>query len=123
MQILDLLQKIVFGVRLRRIEGGTKSLSEKLGKGLKWQNGVCVDDLSEESEGIFLHSKNKSFGPFNNVICAVQANQLKFLPKNYDLEKKNPKNPSPMIREPSGYTMIYASCLKERMTGLHYTIR
>ena len=87
LQIFDILQKIVFGVRLRRIEGGTKALAEKLGKGLNWQSGVCVDDLSEESEGIFLSSKNKKFGPFNNVICAVQANQLKFLPKDYDLEK------------------------------------
>ena len=88
MQILDLLQKIVFGVRLRRIEGGTKALAEKLGKGLNLKSGVCVEDLSEKSAGIFLRSQNKDFGPFNNVICAVQANQLEFLPKQYDLEKK-----------------------------------
>jgi len=31
MQILDLMKKIVFGVRLRRIAGGTKALAEKLG--------------------------------------------------------------------------------------------
>ena len=88
MQILDLLQKIVFGVRLRRIEGGTKALAEKLGKGLNLKSGVCVEDLSEKSAGIFLRSQNKDFGPFNNVICAVQANQLEFLPKQYDLERK-----------------------------------
>ena len=64
-QILDLLQKIVFGVRLQRIEGGTKALAENLGKGLSWQSGVCVDNLSEESEGIFLSSKNKKFGQVN----------------------------------------------------------
>ena len=88
MQILDLLKKIVFGVRLRRIEGGTKALAEKLGKGLNLKSGVCVEDLSEKSAGIFLRSQNKDFGPFNNVICAVQANQLEFLPKQYDLERK-----------------------------------
>ena len=88
MQILDLMKKIVFGVRLRRIAGGTKALAEKLGKGLNWQSGVYVEDLSEESAGIFLRSQNKIFGPFNNVICAVQANQLKFLPNHYDLELK-----------------------------------
>ena len=87
MQILDLLQKIVFGVRLRRIEGGTKALAEKLGKGLNLKSGVRVKDLSEKSAGIFLRSQNKDFGPFNNVICAVQANQLEFLPKQYDLER------------------------------------
>jgi len=88
MQILDLLKKIVFGVRLRRIEGGTKALAEKLGKGLNLKSGVCVEDLSEKSAGIFLRSQNKDFGPFNNVICAVQANQIEFLPKQYDLERK-----------------------------------
>ena len=88
MQILDLMKKIVFGVRLRRIAGGTKALAEKLGKGLNWQSGVYVEDLSEESAGIFLRSQNKNFGPFNNVICAVQANQLKFLPNHYDRELK-----------------------------------
>ena len=88
MQILDLLQKIVFGARLRRIEGGTKALAEKLGKGINLKSGVCVEDLSEKSSGIFLRSPNKDFGPFDNVICAVQANQLKFLPKHYDLEQK-----------------------------------
>ena len=85
MQILDLLQKIVFGVRLRRIEGGTKALAEKLVNGLNLQSGVCIEDLSEESSGIFLSSQKKDFGPFNYVICAVQANQLKFLPKQYHL--------------------------------------
>jgi len=87
-QILDLLQKIVFGVRLQRIEGGTKALAEKLVKGLNLKSGVFVEDLSEKSSGIFLRSQNKNFGPFENVICAVQANQLKFLPKHYDHERK-----------------------------------
>ncbi len=87
-QILDLMKKIVFGDRLRRIKGGTKALAEELGKGLKWESGVLVENLSENSEGIFLISKNKNFGPFKNVICAVQANQLKFLPNYYDLELK-----------------------------------
>ena len=91
-QILDLMKKIVFGERLRRITGGTKALAEKLGKELNWESGVRVEDLSEESEGIFLSSKNKKFGPFNSVICAVQANQLKFLPNHYGLELKTLKS-------------------------------
>ncbi len=91
-QILDLMKKIVFGDRLRRITGGTKALAEKLGKELNWESGVRVEDLSEESEGIFLSSKNKKFGPFNSVICAVQANQLKFLPNHYGLELKTLKS-------------------------------
>ena len=88
MQILDLLQKIIFGVRLRRLKGGSKALAEKLGKGLNWQSGVFVDYLTEKSEGVFLSSKNKNYGPFNYVISAVQANQLEFLPKHYELERK-----------------------------------
>ena len=91
-QILDLMKKIVFGDRLRRITGGTKALAEKLGKELRWESGVLVEDLSEKSEGIFLSSKNKKFGPFNNVICAVQANQIKFLPNHYGLELKTLKS-------------------------------
>ena len=86
------MKKIVFGDRLRRITGGTKALAEKLGKELNWESGVYVEDLSEKSEGIFLSSKNEKFGPFNNVICAVQANQIKFLPNHYGLELKTLKS-------------------------------
>ena len=124
LQIFDILQKIVFGVRLRRIEGGTKALAEKLGKGLNWQSGVCVDDLSEESEGIFLSSKNKNFGPFNNVICAVQANQLKFLPKDYELEKKILKS----FPYDSGTLWIHSDLRfmpkrKNDWSALHYQVK
>jgi len=87
-QILDLLQTIVFGARLLRLQGGTKALAEKLGEGLNWQNGIRVDKLVEKSSGIFLHSKNAGFGPFDYVICAVQANQLDFLPEQYARESQ-----------------------------------
>ena len=87
-QILDLLQTIVFGARLLRLQGGTKALAEKLGEGLNWQNGIRVDKLVEKSSGIFLHSKNAGFGPFDHVICAVQANQLDFLPEQYARESQ-----------------------------------
>jgi len=87
-QILDLLQTIVFGARLLRLQGGTKALAEKLGEGLNWQNGIRVDKLVEKSSGIFLHSKNAGFGPFDYVICAVQANQLEFLPEQYARESQ-----------------------------------
>ena len=88
MQILDLLKKIVFGARLRRIQGGTKALAEKLGEGLNLQKGIRVEKLVEKSSEIFLHSKNATFGPFDYVICAVQANQLNFLPEQYSSESK-----------------------------------
>jgi len=87
-QILDLLKKIVFGARLRRIQGGTKALAEKLGEGLNLQKGIRVEKLVEKSSEIFLHSKNATFGPFDYVICAVQANQLNFLPEQYSSESK-----------------------------------
>ncbi len=87
-QILNLLQTIVFGARLLRLQGGTKALAEKLGEGLNWQNGIRVDKLVEKSSGIFLHSKNAGFGPFDYVICAVQANQLDFLPEQYARESQ-----------------------------------
>jgi len=87
-QILNLLQKIVFGARLRRFQGGTKALAEKLGEGLNWQNGIRVEKLMEKSTGIFLHSQKMRFGPFDYVICAVQANQLNFLPEQYSSESK-----------------------------------
>jgi len=86
-QILGLLQKIVFGAKLRRIEGGTKALAEKLGEGLKWECGTRVEKLIEKSTEIFLHSKNEILGPFDFVICAVQANQINFLPKQYTRER------------------------------------
>ena len=52
------------------------------------KSGIYVKGLSEQPSGIFLRSQNEDFGPFDNVICAVQANQLKFLPKHYNLERK-----------------------------------
>ena len=87
-QILNLLQTIVFGPRLRRFQGGTKALAEKLGEGLNWQNGIQVEKLVEKSSGIFLYSQNTRFGPFDYVICSVQANQLNFLPEKYSSESK-----------------------------------
>jgi len=87
-QILDLLQKIVFGARLRRLQGGTKALADKLGEGLNFQKGIRVEKLVEKSSGIFLHSQNATFGPFDYVISAVQANQLNFLPEQYSSESK-----------------------------------
>ena len=124
MQILDLLQKIVFGVRLRRIEGGTKALAEKLGKGLNFKSGIYVKDLSEEPSGIFLRSQNEDFGPFDNVICAVQANHLNFLPKHYDLEK-NILNSFPYD---SGTLWIHSDKnfmpkRKEDWSALHYQVK
>ena len=83
-----MLQKIVFGSRLRRLNGGTKELAKKLGEDLTWKSGVRVEELSEKSSGIFLRSQNTEFGPFDHVICAVQANQLKFLPEHYHRERK-----------------------------------
>ena len=76
----------MFGARLRRIEGGTKALAEKLGEDLNWQNGIRVEKLVEKSSGIFIYSQNMKFGPFDYVICAVQANQLNFLPEQYSNE-------------------------------------
>ena len=87
-QILDLLQKIVFGSRLRRLQGGTKALAEKLGADLTWKSGIRVEELSEKSSGTFLRSQNNEFGPFDYVICAVQANHLNFLPEQYHRERK-----------------------------------
>jgi len=87
-QILNLLQKIVFGARLRRIQGGTKMLAKKLGERLNWQCGTRVEKLIEKSTEIFLHSKNTKLGPFDFVICAVQANQINFLPRKYTREIK-----------------------------------
>ena len=86
-QILVLLQKIVFGSRLRRIKGGTKALAEKLGKGQNWKYDTFVEKLVEDSKGIYLNSKKSQLGPFDYVICATQANQLNFLPEKYNHEK------------------------------------
>ena len=87
-QILDILQKIVFGDRLRRLHGGTKSLAEKLGKDLNWHCGLSVKKLVENQKEIIIHSNNGELGPFDIVICAVQANQLNFLPNKYENERK-----------------------------------
>ncbi len=124
MQILELLKKIVFGVRLRRIEGGTKALAEKLGKGLNFKSGIYVKDLSEQPSGIFLRSQNEDFGPFDNVICAVQANHLNFLPKHYDLEKNILKS----FPYDSGTLWIHSDKnfmpkRKEDWSALHYQVK
>ena len=87
-QVLKLLNRIVFGTELLRMSGGTRALAGKLGESLKWYSGNHVKRLDIRSQGIFLHSEKAALGPFSRVICAVQANQLDFLPPNFSRERK-----------------------------------
>ena len=68
--------------------GGTSALAEKLGESLQWYSGNHVKRLDVRSQGIFLDSEKAALGPFSRVICAVQANQLDFLPPNFSRERK-----------------------------------
>ena len=86
-QVLKLLNRIVFGTELLRMSGGTRALAGKLGESLKWYSGNHVKRLDIRSQGIFLHSEKAALGPFSRVICAVQANQLGFLPPNFSRER------------------------------------
>ncbi len=78
-QLLPLLEGILKGPPLQRLEGGTSALVTGLARGLTLHAGSRVTQVREESSGVRVHNERGEGGVFDRVIIATQANHLQFL--------------------------------------------
>jgi len=78
-QLLSLLNEIVHGGRLQRLQGGTSALVQALSKGLHGYSGSPVAHIGDQEHQVLVRNARGDGGLFDRVIIATQANQLDFL--------------------------------------------
>lgn len=74
--LLTLLDTIVHGDTLRRLQGGTPALVRALADGLDLIAGSPVRQVQLQADGVRVENTRGEGGHFDRVIMAVQANQL-----------------------------------------------
>jgi len=77
--LLVLLRDILFGSRMRRLQGGTRALVSKLAEDLNWITGSPVVSLTQNSSGVTITNARGEKGEFARVVIAAQANHMDFL--------------------------------------------
>jgi uncharacterized protein len=88
-QLLLLLQQILHGDGLVRLQGGTTALVEGLTLGLPRISGSAVQQVIEREQAVEVRNGRGEGGLYDRVIIATQANQLDFLQgERYQLEKQ-----------------------------------
>ena len=86
-QLLSLLNTIVHGDTLVRLQGGTPALVAALGKDLLRISGSPVQSVRELAEGVEVLNARGEGGIFDRVVVATQANQLGFLDTPWQREQ------------------------------------
>lgn len=79
LDLLTLLETIVHGDTLLRLQGGTTALVTALATGLDFYSGSPVMVVSQDAAGVLVKNQRGEGGHFDRVIVATQANQLDFL--------------------------------------------
>lgn len=79
LELMTLLETIVHGNTLRRLQGGTPALVEALATGLEFISGSPVVAVQQEAGKVQVRNQRGEGGHFDRVIVATQANQLGFL--------------------------------------------
>lgn len=77
--LLRLLDTIVHGERLLRLEGGTSALVEALARGITFRSGDAVVQVAPREHGVTLRTAAGGGGDFDRVIVAVPAHRAEFL--------------------------------------------
>lgn len=77
--LLQLLDTIVHGATLRRLQGGTPALVKGLGQGVKFVSGSPVVSLRQNEDVVAVTNARGEGGFFQRVIVATAANQTDFL--------------------------------------------
>lgn len=77
--LLQLLDTIVHGATLRRLQGGTPALVNGLTRDLTFISGAPVLAVQQREEGVAVHNARGEGGYFQRVIVATPANQNSFL--------------------------------------------
>jgi predicted NAD/FAD-binding protein len=78
-QLLALLDTIVHGETLRRLEGGTSALVQGLSRGLTLCSGSPVTVLVQEGEKVRVQNARGESGLYDRAIIATQANHTNFV--------------------------------------------
>lgn len=78
-QLLPLLDDIMHGDRLLRLQGGTGALVAALAEGLTLVSGSPVRRVAEHDDQVLVRNARGDGGLFDRVIIATQANELDFL--------------------------------------------
>lgn len=79
MELLTLLETIVHGDTLRRLQGGTPALVQALARDLDLVSGSPVAEVRQDDIGVLVRNQRGDSGRYDRVIIATQANQLGFL--------------------------------------------
>lgn len=77
--LLQLLETIVHGAALRRLQGGTPALVNGLGKDLAFVSGSPIVSLRQKDDGVTVSNARGEAGHFQRVIVATAAHQTDFL--------------------------------------------
>jgi predicted NAD/FAD-binding protein len=77
--LLLLLHKILHGLPLLRLKGGTRALTEGLSRDLGFCSGSPVVRVEADATGVLIENRAGQGGRFDRVILATQANQMPFL--------------------------------------------
>jgi predicted NAD/FAD-binding protein len=77
--LLLLLHKILHGLPLLRLKGGTRQLVEGLSRELRFISGSPVVKLQADASGVLVENSAGQGGRFDRVILGTQANQTPFL--------------------------------------------
>jgi predicted NAD/FAD-binding protein len=77
--LLRLLDTIVHGAQLQRLQGGTTALVNGLARDLEIVSGSAVAQLTQTADGVLLRNARGDGGVFDRVIVATPANRLAFL--------------------------------------------
>lgn len=78
-QLLSLLDEILHGGGLVRLQGGTSALVAALAAGIPAFTGSPVQRVAVRDDGVLVYNGRGEGGQFDRVVLAVQANQLDFL--------------------------------------------
>lgn len=79
LDLLTLLETIVHGDTLLRLQGGTTALVNALAADLDFRSGSPVAVVTQDEAGVLVKNQRGEGGRFSRVIVATQANQLDFL--------------------------------------------
>lgn len=79
LDLLSLLDLIVYGSRSTRLQGGTSALVDALSADLDFYSGSPVTRVTQNDAGVEVVNERGEGGQFDRVIVATQANQLGFL--------------------------------------------
>lgn len=85
--LLAMVRDIIFGEPLRRLQGGTRALVDRLAAGLELVSGAAVASVRKLSDGVRVTNEGGRQDDYDFAVIATQANQHAFLDAELAAEK------------------------------------